>query len=183
MPSVTRHRNSTKMYNTPRRPFVGARIKSELELVGKYGLRCKREIYRAKFMLRKIRSTARDLLTLESSDPKLKFEGDALLRRLHLLGVLDTDKNELDYVLSLKVEDLLKRRIQSVITDNNTTKSIHQARVWIKQGHIQVGSQIVNVPSFLVRTASEKYIKIAERSPFGANAKPGRCARKNANKK
>ena len=62
-------------------------------------------------MLRKIRKTARNLLTLEVEDPKRKFEGDALLRRLHILGVLENDKNELDYVLSLKVEDLLKRRL------------------------------------------------------------------------
>lgn len=132
MPANSRLRNHTKTYNTPRRPYVASRIKSELELVGKFGLRCKREIYRAKFMLRKIRKTARILLTLEPHDPKRLFEGDALLRRLHILGILESDKNELDYVLSLKVEDLLKRRLQSVITDNSTTKSIHQARVWIR---------------------------------------------------
>eukprot|EP00703_Trepomonas_sp_PC1_P004844 JAP91762.1 Ribosomal protein S9 [Trepomonas sp. PC1] len=182
MPSVSRLRSSSKSFNTPRRPFNSPRIKSELELVGKYGLRCKREIYRAKFMLSKIRKTARKLLTLEAENPIRKFEGDALMRRLHVLGVLENDKNELDYVLSLKIDDLLKRRLQTVISDNSTTKTIHQARVWIKHGHIQVGNNTVNVPGFLVRSASEKYIKIAEQSPFGSNGKAGRCARKNAKK-
>ena len=178
MPAVSRHRNFSKTYNTPRRPYVSSRILGELELVGKYGLRCKREIYGAKFMLRKIRSTARELLTLEPTDQKRQFEGDALLRRLHLLGILDQDKNELDYVLALSVEDILKRRLQTIITENHTTKSIHQARVWIRQGHIKVGEQTVNVPSFLVRTSSEKYIKVADKSAFSANGKPGRKARK-----
>lgn len=111
MPSVSRLRNFSKSFNTPRRPFNSPRIKSELELVGKYGLRCKREIYRAKFMLSKIRTTARKLLTLEAENPIRKFEGDALVRRLHVLGVLENDKNELDYVLSLTVDNLLKRRL------------------------------------------------------------------------
>ena len=77
------------MYSTPRRPFVGSRIKSELELMGKSGLRNKQEIYKAKFMLSNIRSTAKNLLTLEESNPKRKLEGEALLRRLHTLGILD----------------------------------------------------------------------------------------------
>lgn len=68
MPAVTKLRVHSKTYNTPKKPYVGTRIKSELEQVGKYGLRCKREIYRAKFMLRKIRKTARTLLTLEEHD-------------------------------------------------------------------------------------------------------------------
>ena len=182
MPAISRLRNQSKVYATPRRPFVASRIKSELELVGKFGLRCKREIFRAKFMLSKIRGTARELLTLEEHDQRRIFEGEALLRRLHMLGILSTDKNELDYVLSLKVEDLLKRRLQSIISDNNTTKSIHQARVWIRHGHIQVGNQKVDVPSFIVRTASEKYINIKDRSPFGSNPKPGRHARRSAKK-
>lgn len=58
-------------------------------MVGKSGLRNKREIYKARFMLSKIRSTAKNLLTLEESNPKRRFEGEALLRRLHTLGILD----------------------------------------------------------------------------------------------
>ena len=58
-------------------------------MVGKSGLRNKREIYKARFMLSKIRSTAKNLLTLEESNPKRRFEGEALLRILHTLGILD----------------------------------------------------------------------------------------------
>ena len=58
-------------------------------------------------------------------------------------------------------------------------KSIHHARVLIRQRHIRVGKQVVNVPSFVVRTDSEKHIDLALSSPYG-QGRPGRVARKRA---
>jgi small subunit ribosomal protein S9e len=58
-------------------------------------------------------------------------------------------------------------------------KSIHHARVLIKQRHIRVGKQIVNVPSFMVRLDSQKHIDFALTSPFGGG-RPGRVRRKKA---
>merc|ERR1712228_118105 len=76
--------------------------------IGEYGLRNKREVWRIKYSLAKIRSAARELLTLEEKDPKRLFEGNALLRRLVRIGVLDETKMKLDYVLGLKIEDFLR---------------------------------------------------------------------------
>ncbi|KAK8141227.1 40S ribosomal protein S9 [Beauveria asiatica] len=58
-------------------------------------------------------------------------------------------------------------------------KSIHHARVPIRQRHIRVGKQIVNVPSFIVRLNSQKHIDFAYNSPFGSGC-PGRVRRKKA---
>ena len=41
----------------------------------------------------------------------------------------------------------------------------------------RVGKQVVNVPSFLVRTDSEKHIDLALNSPYG-QGRPGRVARR-----
>ena len=60
-------------------------------------------------------------------------------------------------------------------------KSIHHARVLIRQRHIRVGKQIVNVPSFLVRVESQKHIDFSLKSPFGGG-RPGRVKRRNAGK-
>lgn len=62
----------------------------------------------------------------------------------------------LDYVLALKIEDFLERRLQTQVFKSGLAKSIHHARVLIRQRHIRVGKQIVNVPSFVVRLDSQK---------------------------
>ena len=105
----------SKNYATPRRPFEKARLDQELKLIGEYGLRNKREVWRVKYSLAKVRTAARILLTLEEKDPKRLFEGNALLRRLVRTGVLAEDKMKLDYVLALKPEDFLERRLQTQV--------------------------------------------------------------------
>lgn len=65
----------SKTYVTPRRPFEKARLDQELKIIGEYGLRNKREVWRVKYTLARIRKAARELLTLEEKDPKRLFEG------------------------------------------------------------------------------------------------------------
>lgn len=76
----------------------------------------------------------------------------------------------------------MERRLQTKVLRSNLAKSIHHARVLIRQKHIRVGSQVVNVPSFIVRTDSEKHIDLALDSPYG-KGRPGRVARKRAAQK
>jgi small subunit ribosomal protein S9e len=106
----------------------------------------------------------------------------------------------LDYVLALKIEDFLERRLQTQVFKLGLAKSIHHARVLIRQRHIRcgmlialpalhspnivickyrVGKQIVNVPSFVVRLDSQKHIDFALTSPYGGG-RPGRVKRKRA---
>ncbi|PWY67259.1 ribosomal protein S4 [Aspergillus sclerotiicarbonarius CBS 121057] len=169
----------SKTYKVPRRPFESARLDSELKVVGEYGLRNKREVWRVQLTLSKIRRAARELLTLDEKDPKRLFEGNALIRRLVRIGVLDESRMKLDYVLALRVEDFLERRLQTCVYKLGLAKSIHHARVLIKQRHIRVGKQIVNVPSYMVRLDSQKHIDFALTSPYGGG-RPGRVQRKKA---
>ncbi|RHZ47993.1 40S ribosomal protein uS4 [Aspergillus thermomutatus] len=169
----------SKTYKVPRRPFESARLDSELKIVGEYGLRNKREVWRVQLTLSKIRRAARELLTLDEKDPKRLFEGNALIRRLVRIGVLDESRMKLDYVLALRVEDFLERRLQTCVYKLGLAKSIHHARVLIKQRHIRVGKQIVNVPSYMVRLDSQKHIDFALTSPYGGG-RPGRVQRKKA---
>jgi small subunit ribosomal protein S9e len=105
--------NCSKTYKVPRRPFVAERLDQELKLAGEYGLRNKREIYRIAYSLSNIRRAARELLTLDEKSSRRLFEGNALIRRLIRIGVLDETKAKLDYVLGLKIEDFLERRLQT----------------------------------------------------------------------
>ena len=179
-----RERNKSTVATQPRRPFEKERIDSELKLIGEYGLKNKREVWRVQFTLSKIRKMARDLLTLNEKDPKRIFEGNALLRRLTRMGVLDQEHAQLDYVLALTANNFLDRRLQTLVVKLGHAKSMHHARVLIRQRHIKVGNQLVNVPSFMVRLESEKYIAISNKSPyFGAGARPGRTKRKSLKNK
>ena len=58
------YRNYSRTFKTPRRPYEKERIDNELQLIGKYGLKNKREVWRAHLTLSKFRKAARQLLTL-----------------------------------------------------------------------------------------------------------------------
>jgi len=75
----------SKTYVTPRRPYEKARLDQELRIIGEYGLRNKREVWRVKYTLAKIRKAARELLTLEEKDPKRLFEGWTCIIYVYLL--------------------------------------------------------------------------------------------------
>jgi len=160
---------------------VETRLDQELKLFGEYGLRNKRNVWGVRHTLAKIRKADCELLTLEDKDPKRLFEGNALLRRLVRVGVLDEGRMKLDYVLGLKIEDFLERRLQTQVFKLGLAKSIHHARVLIRQRHIRVRKQVVNVPSFVVRLDSQKHIDFSLKSPFGGG-RAGRVKRKNAKK-
>jgi small subunit ribosomal protein S9e len=181
MPHIAYYRNYGKTFKKPRRPFEKERLDGELKMVGEYGLRNKRELWRVQMALSKIRQAARTLLTEDEGSTKRLFEGEALLRRMYKYGLLDETQNKLDYVLALTPSDFLERRLQTLVFKLGLAKSIHHARVLIRQRHIRVGKQIVNVPSFMVRVDSQKHIDFALNSPFGGG-RPGRVKRKNAHK-
>ncbi|GAA5795092.1 40S ribosomal protein S9 [Helicostylum pulchrum] len=172
-------RNYSKTSNVPKRPFESARLDQELKLIGEFGLKNKKEIWRVGLTLSKIRRAARELLKLDEKDPRRLFEGNALIRRLVRIGVLDESRMKLDYVLALKIEDFLERRLQTQVFKLGLAKSIHHARVLIRQRHIRVGKQIVNVPSFIVRLDSQKHIDFSLTSPLGGG-RAGRVKRKRA---
>jgi len=171
------YRNYSKTAKAPRRPFEKERLDRELKLCGEYGLRNKREIWRVGLTVAKVRAIGRALLTLPPKDPKRIFEGEALLRRLTRMGILSENEQKLDYVLGLTVEKFLDRRLQSRVFASGLAKSIHHARVLIRQRHIRVGKRLVNIPSFAVRLDSEKHIEFALTSPFGGG-RAGRVKRK-----
>jgi small subunit ribosomal protein S4 len=98
-----------RKYDTPSHPWQGDRIKSENEIIKKFGLKNKREVWKSQSLLRKFRQQARLLnARLRMADVQAEREKDQLLTRLTNLGILNPNSN-LNDVLSLEEETVLNR--------------------------------------------------------------------------
>ncbi len=147
-------------YERPRMPWNKDEIKRRKELCEKYGLKNKKELWVAEAFLRKKRRFARDLLALPL-EQRLEREKQ-LINSLVKLGLLD-EKASLNDVLSLTVEDILERRLQTVVWRKGLARTIKQARQLIVHKHIKIGDRIVSVPGYLVKRSEEGKIAYADR--------------------
>ena len=152
-----------KKYETPRFPWRSDILESELRLLGEYGLRNKRELWRHRTMLSKFRGIARSLLGTPASQ-RVVLEKQ-LLDKLKRLGILPEDA-VLDDVLDLTVESILERRLQTLVFRKGLAKSIHQARQLITHGHIAINGKKVFSPSYIVPKNEEDKIEYAPTSPL-----------------
>ncbi|MFP3985181.1 MAG: 30S ribosomal protein S4 [Candidatus Bathyarchaeia archaeon] len=162
-----------RKYETPRFPWQTDVLQSELKLLGQYGLRNKKELWRHETMLSKFRSIARSILGMpEEEGEKLKTQ---LLNRLDRLGILPGTA-ALDDVLDLSIEDLLERRLQSLVLQKGLAQSTYQARQLITHGHIGIGGKKVTSPSYLVSRDDEAHIDYASTSSLSKSEHPLRQA-------
>jgi small subunit ribosomal protein S4 len=142
-------------------------LNAELYVMGSYGLRNKRELWRAQTEVARIRNQARALLALSTEARSEKEK--RLLSFLNRLGLVKEDAT-LDDILNLKVEDLLERRLQTIIMKKSGTKSPYQARQIVSHGHVSIGNRKVNIPGYLVRTDEEPQILLHVELPSAAAA-------------
>ncbi|TXT60446.1 MAG: 30S ribosomal protein S4 [Promethearchaeota archaeon] len=159
-------RRLKKKFKKPKHPYQKDRILEELEFIGKYGLRNKREFWKMRSMLGRWRELARQSRTLPAE--RAKQVQQVLIQKLIRLGILGTDSTFED-VLQLTVEDVLRRRLQTLVFEHGLAKSMYHSRQLIVHKHIQVGDKRIDSPSHLVRKEEEEKITFAPTSPF-ANA-------------
>jgi len=101
----------SRTFATPRRPYEKERLDQEMQVIGKYGLKNKLEVWRVQMTLAHLRKAARELLTLDERDPRRIFEGSALMKRMYKYGLLNENENKLDYVLGLTIHRFMDRRL------------------------------------------------------------------------
>lgn len=162
-----------KKYETPRFPWRSDVLESEIRLLGEYGLRNKRELWRCKTMLSKFRGIARSLFGMPPS--KRKVLEAQLLNKLKRMGIL-SENAVLDDVLDLTVESILERRLQTLVFKKGLAKTIHQARQLIVHGHIAIDGRKVFSPGYLVLKDEEDKIEYAPTSPLNNPEHPIRVA-------
>ncbi|MEM4717282.1 MAG: 30S ribosomal protein S4 [Desulfurococcaceae archaeon] len=156
-------KKSRRAWTGPRHPWSKERLLDESRLMGMYGLRNKQELWKAATIIRYFRHRARRLLAapLEVREKEEK----SLIGKLIELGLLN-EGARLDDVLSLRVEDLLERRLQTVVYRKGLAKSIYEARQLITHGHVAIGGRRITSPGYLVSRGEEPLVNYYYKSPY-----------------
>ncbi len=156
-----------RTYETPKHPWEAGRMEEEGKLLQKYGLKNKRELWKAQSVLRGFRRQARDLRArLRAGSEQARRETELLLGRLTRLGVLAPGAPTLDDVLALTTEDVLKRRLEWVVFTRGLAPTVRGGRQWIVHGHFAIGDHRMTRPGYLVPSAEETALHYAPTSPY-----------------
>lgn len=140
-------RKARKQYSRPRSPWRADQLAQELYLLGTFGLRNKRELWKSQTHLSSIRKQARTLLAA-TEQVRLREE-KKLLDSLRKRGLV-TETATLDDILSLTVEDLLSRRLQTMVFKKGMALSPLHARQLIVHGHVMIGGRVITIPGYEV---------------------------------
>lgn len=133
----------------------------ELKTLGTFGLRTKRELWKAHTELSRVRHQARSLLALRQ---EVRAEKEPILMKsLARIGLVNNDAT-LDDVLNLNVDDLLSRRLQTIVTRKLGFKTPYQARQAVIHGHIMIGDRRVDIPSYTVTITEESSVRFTPES-------------------
>ena len=162
----------SKHYDTPSHPWQKVRIEEESGLIHQYGLKNKREIWRANTRVREMRRQARKL-TANSSDDQAQKEKNLLLAKLNRLGMLEQNSG-LEDVLIMTPENVLDRRLQTQVYLQGLSSTVKQARQLIVHGHISIDGAVVRVPGILVTKLQEKNISYSPTSALNSDLHPVR---------
>ena len=166
---------SRRKYETPAHPWEGERIKAENILLMKYGLKNKRELWRAQSLVRSLRGQSRELQAkTRTGDPQAKIETDQLLARCARMSLLPPEGATLNDVLVLTTEAILARRLQTMVYRKGLAYTPKQARQFIVHGHAAIGSRKVTIPGYLVKRGEEEQVKYYLTSPIANDLHPMR---------
>jgi len=154
-----------KKYERPLKLWDKTRIETEKKLLKDYGLRRKKEIWRAESILRNYRRLTRTLAA--KKDKKME---KILLDKIFRMGLIEKSA-DLDDVLALAVENILDRRLQTLVFKKGLANSPKQARQFIVHGHIALDGRRIRWPSTLVRKGEEKNISFYNKSKLRVGEK------------
>ena len=152
-----------RIWKKPKRPLNYNLMMDELKTLGTFGLKTKRELWKARTNLSKLRHQARSLLALRQEIRKEKEP--ILINSLSKIGLVEKNST-LDDVLNLQVTDLLSRRLQTIVQRKLYFKTPYHARQAIVHGHVMIDDRIVTIPSYIVKIDEESKICLIPESSF-----------------
>lgn len=162
-----------RSFDAPSHPWRGERIKAETETCKLYGLKSKRELWKAQATLRKLRTQSKNLQArIRTDDPQAELESELMLNKMGRMGLLPMDGSTLDDVLGLTPEAILNRRLQTMVQRKGLATTLKQARQFIVHGHVTIDGRKVTIPGYLVKRAEEDKIVFNPHSPIANELHP-----------
>jgi len=152
-----------KKYSKPNHPWQKERIEEERTLSYKYGLKNKKEIWKASSFIKNMKDFSKSISASRSE--QAKKEEAQILSRLVKLGIL-SDNATLSDILGLTTESVLERRLQTVIFKKGLARTVNQARQMITHGHISVNGKKITFPSYLIPLSEEAGLAYTASSNF-----------------
>jgi len=140
-----------KSYARPKRPFDKARIDEEVVIKKEFGLKNKKEIWKADAKIKNMRTKAKKLITASTE------EQEALFARLQKIGIQVTSIAD---ILGLDKTDYLNRRLQTVVAVKGIAPTVKTARQMITHKRILVDGRVVSTPSYIVPVELEDKITL-----------------------
>ncbi len=140
-----------KKYSKPKKSFDKPRIEEEVRIKEEFGLKKKREIWKAEAKVKKMRERAKNLISVEPEKQERLFES---LKKMGL------NVNSISDVLSLDKKDYLKRRLQTVLVNKNMANTPKAARQLITHKKVLVDGKVVSIPSYIVPVELENKIAL-----------------------
>ena len=161
-----------KKFSKPGKPWEKERIEEEEAIIKEFGLKNKKEIWKASSKLRDFFAQAKKAISLRTAQgEKEKMQ---LIKKLSSLGLL-ADKAPLEDVLNLSLRDILQRRLQSIVFNKKMSRTMKQARQFIVHEHIMVNGKKITVPGYLVPVAEENTVTFSANSDLAKEEHPERA--------
>ncbi|MFW6285545.1 MAG: 30S ribosomal protein S4 [Nanoarchaeota archaeon] len=147
-------------------------IEDESILMNDYSLKNKKAIRKVELKLSNYKKIAKSLNT--NIQTKQSDEAKQFIEKLKTLGFLDPSAQSLDEVLDIQIRDILDRRLSNILYKNKMARTPAQSRQFIVHGHVLVGNQCVNSPSYTVSLLEEPLIKFKNESSLNNESHPER---------
>ena len=143
-----------KRYSRPKRPFDKERIEEEGKIKKEFGLKNKKEIWKAEANIKSIREKAKKLISAEVGEQKALFD------RLKKIGL---EVNSIADVLSLDKEDYLKRRLQTILVKKKFAPTVKSSRQLIVHKKVMINGNVIDSPSYTIPIDLEDKISLKKK--------------------
>lgn len=154
-------RRLRKKYSGPAHPWQRERIDAERTLKKEYAFKNHAELWKMNSVLHNFKNRAKKLIA--ATGRQAEQERAQLMQRLARLGLTQSDA-KLDTILGLSINDVMERRLQSLLYRRGLSRSMKQARQFITHYHVKVNGRKVSSPSYLVPKDKEDTISFADNS-------------------